>query len=118
MTRMLQNGWMCSNNSNWSRVVHSPSGGTYVVSFGRVDNPEERGVQHDFSCTCPDFAFRRNNSPGAYCKHIRRVQKERCTWNTQFNGPEQPVREDGVPKCPHCNSLAISTVKSYQGISL
>lgn len=107
MVHMIENGWMCSNNTNWSKVVHSPSGATYVVSFGKVDNPRQRGVQHDFSCTCPDFQFRKNEAGGEYCKHIHQEQEERCTWHTQFNGPDDPAIEDGEALCPHCHAPAI-----------
>jgi hypothetical protein len=108
MARTIEHGWMCSNNTNWSRVVHSRSGETYVVSFGRVENPRQRGVQHDFYCTCPDFQFRKRGEAASYCKHIKRVQKERCTWHTQFNGPASPIMEGGEAKCPLCHASAIS----------
>lgn len=107
MARTIEDGWMCSNNTNWSRVSKSRSGETYVVSFGRVDNPRQRGVMHDFSCTCPDFQFRKRGSQGSYCKHILRVQKERCTWHTQFGGPAQPLMRRGEALCPLCRAPAI-----------
>lgn len=107
MARTVEEGWMCSHNSNWSRVIEARSGERYVVSFGRVENPRQRGVQHDFSCTCPDFQFRKVKERGEYCKHINRVKKERCTWHTQFNGPARPVMEGGEPKCPLCRAPAV-----------
>lgn len=107
MSHTIENGWMCSNSSNWSRRVRSSTGQTYMVSFGRVDNPEDRGVEHDYTCTCPDFQLRKRKHERTYCKHIDATKEERCTWHTQFTGPPEPVMENGEPKCPHCQAEAI-----------
>jgi len=107
MSRAVDSGWMCSRNTNWSKRIKSSSGATYIVSFGRVANPDERGCMHDYSCTCPDFQFRKSSEPRKYCKHILRAKRDRCTWHTQFNGPSMPVVEEGRSVCPICRSDAI-----------
>jgi len=105
MSRVVS-GWMCSQNSNWSKRIRSPdSGKAYILSFGPVENREERGVQHDYSCTCADFQFRKSSN--GYCKHIEAERGTRCSWHTQHSAPSVPVYREGEPRCPMCGDEAV-----------
>lgn len=85
----------CQSVREWVRMVPSDStpGTTYRVEYGETFNP--RGVQRDYSCTCPAYV---KNGGQKYCKHINAVRKDRCRWNSHM----EPYAIPADHKCPEC----------------
>jgi hypothetical protein len=86
---------VCLASREWVRMVPSESipGTTYRVEYGETFNP--RGVQRDYSCTCPSYV---KNGGQKYCKHINAVRKDRCRWNSHM----EPYAIPADHKCPEC----------------
>lgn len=72
----------CESNRFWWRFVPSftEEGKKYLVRFERVDE-DIAGVEYDYTCTCPDFYYRKR-----YCKHIKSVTEKRCGWHQKKGG--------------------------------
>jgi len=86
---------VCLASREWVRMVPSASDPTktYRVEYGETF--DRKGVQRDFSCTCPAFVKTGGKS---YCKHIKAVKKDRCRWNDHFEMCATPTDN----KCPDC----------------
>jgi len=65
------------------------SSGLHTVTFGQVPFGP---VEHDWSCTCDGFRYRKT------CKHIATAKASCCGWY-QFTDGGEPVNG----KCPECN---------------
>ena len=82
--------YVCLQGKYWHRPI-----GNYVVTFG-IQHKFHRQVMLDFACNCKAYKYR----PG-YCKHIKEVQDEKCTWHQHKDGGP-PLEKDGQKCCPVC----------------
>jgi uncharacterized Zn finger protein len=67
--------------------VTGSSGDAYVVSCSG---------RWEWSCTCPSFKYH----PDDWCKHIKRIVAEVCTWNQLIDGGT-PDEHGRCPLCGH-----------------
>ena len=87
----------CRSNVYWEMEV---PGRPYLVRFQKVD-PDMRGVEYDYECSCPHYVYRLAARPRGYCKHIQAVERERCGWD-QLLHRGKPELKDGEHRCPRC----------------
>ncbi len=82
----------CISNHYWSTSVIGKSG-TYTVLWDNFSHKNQKKVQFDFSCNCPNYQFNKHH----YCKHILAVKDSRCNWDEFIDGGE--VKDGKCPKC-------------------
>ncbi len=89
---MIVHARVCASARHWEKKVAGSHGETYTVRYGEVYG---KPYSHGWTCTCPSFKFR------GPCKHILRVQGERCAWGEgAFMGDFEEANADG--SCPKC----------------
>ncbi|MBT6046400.1 MAG: hypothetical protein HOG49_06220 [Candidatus Scalindua sp.] len=80
--------YQCVSCDDWEILIKGKTG-VYHVVYGRV--PRGRGVQHDYSCDCKGFKFRKT------CKHIEEAKTKHCCWMQHIDGGD--IVNDCCPKC-------------------
>jgi len=91
---IVRSFWHCQSFENFEVETPSSRGdGVYLVIFG----PTPFGpAQHDWSCECKGFLFRKR------CKHVEAAKKSRCGWSQFGDGDDIKRAESGRPICPKC----------------
>ena len=82
----------CASQERWEKKVKGSKGKVYTVRWGR-GHKNSADYEYDYSCSCPAYKYGKG-----YCKHIKAVQHERCTWEDENKYHE---------KCPECGNDTI-----------
>ena len=89
--------YTCPSNIFWQKEVTGSKGDKYTVTYDEYNG---------WTCTCPGYQYH----GGKVCKHIKKVEKERCGWNWEaycgtigepIPDPKKPGKGFGL--CPMCN---------------
>ncbi len=82
---------ICLSSVNFSTTIQG-SKKAYRVTFGFV---EKGPFEHDWSCDCDAFKFRRKSSVRT-CKHVEQAKRLRCGWNETM---ELVSHHEACPQC-------------------
>jgi len=75
---------------------------SYTVRFA-ADGHNNENVQCDWSCSCRSYRYQRGTNSKGYCKHIVKVEQQRCGWSEHHDDGEVSQAESAVPRCPRCS---------------